>query len=236
MDKCKENSNHLCVLVTEKKEDITPPSLQYPLLTVTVPKEPAQTKEQFLKERALWPVTFHPRTPPPDLTDLELKHYAIGMTRAIEIGREAKKQGNAPVGMVVLDKEGNILSECGDCRKDMFLDHCCFAGIRKLCEKQMKRSRNREKMEDPYLLNDYDVVITREPCIMCCMCLLHSRVRRVVYGCDDPNGGFNTNVHLHYVKQLNHHFRVFRGLLEEECADLWSGSSFCYVYSYFLKT
>ena len=26
------------------------------------------------------------------------------------------------------------------------------------------------------------------------MCLLHSRVRRVIYGCDDCNGGFNHSI------------------------------------------
>ena len=53
------------------------------------------------------------------------------------------------------------------------------------------------------------------------MCLLHSRVRRVIYGCDDKNGGLKSHVHLHYVPKLNHHFRVFRGVLEEECRALW---------------
>lgn len=54
------------------------------------------------------------------------------------------------------------------------------------------------------------------------MCLLHSRVRRVIYGCDDPNGGFNHSVHIHYHSKLNHHFRVFRCCLEEKCNDLWN--------------
>ena len=57
------------------------------------------------------------------------------------------------------------------------------------------------------------------------MCLSHSRIRYVIYGCDDINGGFSQQIHIHYNKKLNHHFRVFRNVCKEECEELWNSYS-----------
>lgn len=230
VDKDKENPSVLKVLLwensekSENSEGIELPGIsEDQVITVLVPRYPALTKEQFVAGRALWPINFHPTTPPPELTAEEKQRYISSMRLAIELGRMAALNGNLPVGMVILDKNGNIMGECGDNRKNMFLDHCCFAGIRNQSERMsMQLGRKRASKEDPYLCTDYDIIITREPCIMCGMCLLHSRVRRVIYGCDDRNGCFNSHIHLHYKEPLNHHFRVFRGVMEAQCRQLWN--------------
>lgn len=209
----------------------------------TVPRFPAFNKDHFLQGRSLWPITYHPQTPPPLLSDEEKLLYTNTMKRAIELGQEASKQGNAPIGMVILDSEGRIVGESGDNRNSMFLDHCCFAGIRNRSINMKKESSyKRPSKEDPYLCTNCDVIITREPCVMflffymircrCCMCLLHSRVRRVIYGSDDPNGGFNHSIHIHYNSKLNHHFRVFRNCLKEDCDELWRSRSCNYNNQY----
>lgn len=132
-----------------------------------VPKYPAYIKDHFLQGRALWPITYHPQTPPPPLTEQEIDHYKRMMKRAIELGKDAGEQGNAPVGMVICDSEGEIVGESGDNRHSMFLDHCCFAGIRSRSNRLKKAlSEKRPSKEDPYLCTNCDVVITREPCVM----------------------------------------------------------------------
>ena len=58
------------------------------------------------------------------------------------------------------------------------------------------------------------------------MAILHSRFKRVVYGDSDVNfGGLETKYNIHIEKQLNHHFEVYKGLLQEECKLLLSNKS-----------
>jgi len=57
-----------------------------------------------------------------------------------------------------------------------------------------------------HLLNDMYVYMEKEPCIMCAMALLHSRVKGVFFSqtsCD--MGGFS-KYRLHLLKEVNHRF------------------------------
>jgi tRNA-specific adenosine deaminase 3 len=69
-----------------------------------------------------------------------------------------------------------------------------------------------------YLATDFEVYCISEPCIMCSMALLHSRVSKVYYGVSDRFersswGGLGSVLSIHANKQLNHRFQVFRLVL-----------------------
>ena len=161
------------MLVCEKKDTVSISDLasnlsltQDEIYTTSVPRFPAYTKDHFTQGRALWPINYHPVTPPPALTEEEKANYKEFMKRAIELGKLASEQGNAPIGMVIVDKQGNVVGESGDNRKSMFLDHCCFSGIRNRSSLLQSTTLKRSKSEDPYLCTDCDVILTREPCVM----------------------------------------------------------------------
>ncbi|XP_008835351.1 probable inactive tRNA-specific adenosine deaminase-like protein 3 [Nannospalax galili] len=89
----------------------------------------------------------------------------------------------------------------------------CVGSVRKL---------DTDEEEDglPYVCTGYDLFVTREPCVMCAMALVHSRIQRVFYGAPSPDGALGTRFRVHARPDLNHRFQVFRGILEDQCCLL----------------
>lgn len=64
---------------------------------------------------------------------------------------------------------------------------------------------------DPYLLTGVTVFMSHEPCLLCAMSLLHSRVREVYFVRPSPGaGGCGSVFRVHEDGGLNHRFEVFR--------------------------
>ena len=70
-------------------------------------------------------------------------------------------------------------------------------------------------------LTNCDVYSTIEPCSMCAGAMVHARIRRLVYGADDPKAGAVRSV-LSVINhpQLNHQMEVVSGVLAGRCAEL----------------
>jgi tRNA(adenine34) deaminase len=62
--------------------------------------------------------------------------------------------------------------------------------------------------------------VTQEPCPMCAGALVNARVKRVVYGCENPKAGsVKTLFTICSDSRLNHQLDVVGGVLAAECAD-----------------
>lgn len=133
------------------------------------------------------------------------------MARALDLARMAEAAGEVPVGAVIV-KDGSIVGE-GWNRPISTNDPTAHAEIVAL--------RAAAQNLNTYRLLDTTLYVTLEPCAMCAGAMVHSRVRRLVYGAADPRAGaagsiFNIVQHT----ALNHRIDVVGGMSAEECAAL----------------
>lgn len=70
-------------------------------------------------------------------------------------------------------------------------------------------------------LIDCALYVTIEPCSMCAGALVLARVKRIVYGADDPKtGACGSVLNIVQNKKLNHRIKVTKGILKEECSRI----------------
>ena len=74
-----------------------------------------------------------------------------------------------------------------------------------------------------YLCTNYILFLTHEPCSMCSMALVHSRVSKVFYTFNTKHGYLHTNSRIHCLSNLNHNYEVFE-------ADDFLADSSCSTY------
>ena len=61
-----------------------------------------------------------------------------------------------------------------------------------------------------YLLTGCDVYVSHEPCIMCAMALVHSRIRRLFFCHPTNQGACQTLIKMNTVSDMNHSYQVFQ--------------------------
>jgi tRNA(adenine34) deaminase len=133
------------------------------------------------------------------------------MRHALALAARAEAAGEVPVGAcVVLD--GALLG-AGWNQPIAASDPTAHAEIVAL--------RAAAQRIGSYRLVGTTLYVTLEPCAMCAGAMVHARVRRLVYGADDPKAGAAGSVFdVVRSERLNHRVECERGLLAEECAAL----------------
>lgn len=70
-------------------------------------------------------------------------------------------------------------------------------------------------------LNDCELYVTVEPCLMCTGAILLSRIKTIYFGICDPKFGACGSIYNAAEEgKLNHKVKVFSGLMSEECEML----------------
>jgi len=135
------------------------------------------------------------------------------MSEALALAQQAGAAGEVPVGAVVV-KDGKVIGK-GCNAPILSRDPTAHAEVRALREAAARL--------DNYRLTGCDLYVTIEPCAMCAGAIMHSRIRRVVYGAADPKtGACGSVVDLFAERRLNHHTEVTSGVLAAECGALLS--------------
>ncbi len=135
------------------------------------------------------------------------------MREAMALARLGAAVGEVPVGAVVVF-QGKIVGR-GYNSPIGRVDPCAHAEVLAL-QDAARTLKN-------YRLVDCDLYVTLEPCGMCAGALVHSRVRRVIYGATEPKAGAVQSQDQALERDsLNHKVEVSSGVLEEECSTMLS--------------
>jgi len=135
----------------------------------------------------------------------------LWMEEALREAQRALTLGEVPVGAVVV-RAGRVIGR-GCNRPISANDPTAHAEILAL--------RDAAQAVDNYRLIDCDLYVTVEPCAMCAGAITHARIRRLIYGAEDPKAGAVHSVLqvLNHPK-LNHRVEVTSGVLGARCMDL----------------
>ncbi len=134
------------------------------------------------------------------------------MRRALELARAAARNGEVPVGAVLVSEIGDVVAETRNSSIELN-DPTAHAEILAL------RAAGRHAQN--YRLPGYTLYCTLEPCAMCTSAMIHARIARVVYGAEDTKTGACGSVFdLARDVRLNHRLEVQGGVLSDECGEL----------------
>lgn len=104
--------------------------------------------------------------------------YKQLLRRANTIAEESVMNGNNPFGAILIDKDGNILLECGNLEKTLGVA-TAHAEL-KICEMASKEY-------DKEFLKTTTLITTAEPCSMCSGAIYWTGIGKVVYGISEQD-------------------------------------------------
>ena len=133
------------------------------------------------------------------------------MRYALNLADKAEALGEIPVGAVLVDDSGNIIGE-GWNLSIVQSDPTAHAEIIAL--------RDGAKHLQNYRLLNTTLYVTLEPCTMCAGAILHSRIKRLVFGASDyKTGAVGSRFHFFDDYKMNHTLEITSGVLVEECSQ-----------------
>ena len=146
------------------------------------------------------------------MSDIELNHE-YWMRHALMLAKRAWEEGEVPVGAVLVHNN-QVIGE-GWNRPIGRHDPTAHAEIMAL--------RQGGLVLQNYRLIDTTLYVTLEPCVMCAGAMVHSRIRRVVYGATDlKTGAAGSLLDVLGHPGMNHQVHIEAGVLADECSAMLS--------------
>ena len=134
------------------------------------------------------------------------------MQQAISLAHEVKSSGDVPVGALIVNELGEIVS-LGKNEREKDNDPTAHAEV-------LAIRRAGEKLGS-WRLYDLTLIVTLEPCVMCAGAILQSRLKRLVFGAFDQKAGAVGSC-LDVIRDVRalSKVEVIGGVLENDCALL----------------
>src|ERR1700751_6227784 len=147
----------------------------------------------------------------PDEPIIDLQSDNFFMGEALRLATRAYEAEEVPVGAIVV-REGKIIARAYN-QVELLKDATAHA--------EMLALTQAEAAVGDWRLIDCDLYVTKEPCAMCAGALVHTRIRRVIFGCADPAAGAaGSVVNLLQMPGFNHRCEIASGVLQGDCAAI----------------
>ena len=134
------------------------------------------------------------------------------MALAIKEAERAASAGEVPVGAVIVDADGTVISVAHNLRESASdsTAHAEILAIRYACG-----------VVGNWRLSGTSIYVTLEPCAMCMGAIVNARINRVVFGAPDPKGGaLVSNFGIGVGGELNHRVEFSGGVCGKQCARI----------------
>lgn len=133
------------------------------------------------------------------------------MQKALNLAELAEKQGEVPVGAILV-KDDEIIGQ-GYNQPISNHDPSAHAEIVALREAGQKVQN--------YRIVDSTMYVTLEPCAMCAMAMVHARVSKIVFATKEPRTGAGGSLYqLLQHSGHNHQIEIIDGILQEQSSEL----------------
>ena len=133
------------------------------------------------------------------------------MKMAINQAIAGLSKGEVPIGAVIV-KDDKVIAKAHNLRqtKQIATFHAEVLAIQKACKKL-----------NSWRLDDCEMYVTLEPCIMCAGAITNARLKKVYFGAYEPKGGAcESRFSLLSEGVLNHTTEYEGGVLEDECSKM----------------
>ena len=127
--------------------------------------------------------------------------YEKYMQIALKQAKKALKYNEVPVGCIIT-KNNKIISKAYNKKEKTknVIKHAEIIAISKACKK-IKNWR----------LDDCEIYITMEPCMMCSGAIEQSRIKKIIYGVKNENYGYTKNLK---------NIKIISQVCEDECKKI----------------
>jgi tRNA(adenine34) deaminase len=133
------------------------------------------------------------------------------MKMALAEAEKGFKKDEVPVGAVIV-ADGKVIARAHNLRESL-VDPTAHAEILAI--------KKAGKKLGGWRLNEATLYTTLEPCPMCAGAVVHSRVKELVYGADDPKAGACGSImNVVSSRHLNHRVKVISGIMKAECSEI----------------
>ncbi|KAI5963341.1 TAD3 [Candida pseudojiufengensis] len=215
---CLQNRNDQNETILKHVRDLKPERIEI----IEVPKYPAFSKEASLRWSSIWPMLWKGN---PNHQFLNEVKYDMSQEKKMlsellkQLVNNESRQVSATIMARSINNELVIQASATSGLHSSPSEHSIMKVIESIAESEIssRRAKVQSKAQNGYLCTGMIVYTTHEPCVMCSMALIHSRIERLTYLKPiKKSGGIESSYYLGDMDGLNWKFPIWRWLGESE--------------------